>query len=155
MNGDDFSLIIVWDSILLDSKVKIIANRISKTKIKAHIRDEISPLELVIKNIVIIAIRVGYRPLQGIRLLVIMANNLSFLFSIIRQPVTPTALQPIPIHIVRACLPQELHLDSDESMLKAILGRRPISSNIVNKGKNISIGGSMTLTTQAVVLYKP
>ena len=89
------------------------------------------------------------------KLFVSIAINLSFLESIILVPVTPTALQPIPIHMVKACLPQELHLLNIPSKLNDILGNSPISSNIVNKGKNISIGGSITLITQVVVLYNP
>ena len=89
------------------------------------------------------------------KLLVNIASILSLLESIMRQPVTPTALQPIPIHIVNACFPQEWHFENARSILKAILGNNPISSNIVNKGKNIIIGGNITLTTHAVVLYIP
>src|SRR5690554_6093765 len=49
--------------------------------------------------------RVGKRPLQGTKLLVRIAISLSRAESIIRQEVTPTALQPKPIHIVRDCFP--------------------------------------------------
>ena len=52
-----------------------------------------------------IAISVGNRPLQGTKLLVNMAINLSRGESIILQPIIPAALQPNPIHIVRHCLP--------------------------------------------------
>ena len=64
---------------------------------------------LLTKNIEIIAIIVGYLPLQGIKLLVTIAKILSLLDSIILQPVTPTALQPTPIHIVSTCLPQYIY----------------------------------------------
>ena len=37
------------------------------------------------------------------------------------------------------------------SKLKEILGKYPKSSKIVNSGKKIAIGGSITLTTQAKV----
>ena len=48
---------------------------------------------------------VGNRPLHGTKLLVMIAINLSRGESIIRVPVTPTAFQPNPIHIVSACFP--------------------------------------------------
>ena len=97
---------------------------------------------------VIIEIKVGNFPLQGINIFVIIAIILSLFESIILAPVTPTALQPIPIHIVSACFPHALHLLKARSILKAILGNTPKSSKKVNKGKNISIGGNITETTQ-------
>ena len=54
------------------------------------------------------AMRVGKRPLQGTRLLVRAATSRSRGESMIRQPTTPAALQPKPMHMVRACLPQAL-----------------------------------------------
>ena len=41
------------------------------------------------------------------------------------------------------------------SKLNAILGRNPKSSNNVKIGKNIAIGGSITLITQVKVEYMP
>ena len=58
-----------------------------------------------LKKIVDMVIRVGKRPLQGTKLLVKIASNLSLGESIILQPITPAALQPKPIHIVKHCLP--------------------------------------------------
>ena len=75
------------------------------------------------KNIVIIEIRRGNRPLQGIRLFVIIAISLSLGESIILHPTTPAALQPKPIHIVNACFPQLLHFAKGLSKLKAIRGK--------------------------------
>ena len=63
----------------------------------------------MIKNILIIDIKIGNRPLQGTKLLVNIEINLSRGESIILQPVIPHALQPKPIHIVRDCLPWEPH----------------------------------------------
>ncbi len=60
------------------------------------------------KNMVMMAIRVGNRPLQGTKLLVSMAMSRSRGESMMRQPTTPAALQPKPMHMVRACLPQAL-----------------------------------------------
>lgn len=53
------------------------------------------------KNIVIIEINVGNRPLHGTKLLVKMAISRSRGESIIRQPMTPHALQPNPMHMVK------------------------------------------------------
>ena len=52
------------------------------------------------------AIRVGKRPLQGTRALVSTASSRSRSLSMMRQPVTPAALQPRPIIMHRLCLPQ-------------------------------------------------
>ena len=101
-----------------------------------------------IRNIVIREIRVGNRPLHGTKVLVRIAISLSLGESIILAPVTPTALHPNPMHIVRACFPQAEHFLKHLSRLKAILGRYPRSSKMVNKGKNIAIGGSITEITQ-------
>ncbi len=52
------------------------------------------------------AIIIGKRPLQGIKALVRMAIMRSRGLSMMRQPTTPAALQPRPMHIVSACFPQ-------------------------------------------------
>lgn len=46
------------------------------------------------------AIKIGSRPLQGVKLLVKMAINRSRGESIMRQPVTPAALQPNAMQMV-------------------------------------------------------
>ena len=60
---------------------------------------------------------------------------------------------------VQACFPSLLpwapQRRKNESRLKATRGRYPKSSSSVNRGKKIAIGGSMTLTTQAVARYIP
>ena len=48
---------------------------------------------------VMMAIRVGKRPLQGTKLLVMMAISRSLGLSMMRQPTTPAALQPKPMHM--------------------------------------------------------
>ena len=58
------------------------------------------------KNMVKTAISAGKRPLQGTRLWVRIASMRSRGESMMRQPVTPAALQPKPMHMVSACLPQ-------------------------------------------------
>jgi hypothetical protein len=70
--------------------------------------------------------------------------------SIIRVAVIPAALQPKPIIIVSACFPCAPALRNRLSRLKATRGKYPKSSRKVNSGKKMAIGGSMTLTTQAV-----
>ncbi|CDC73490.1 resolvase domain protein [Candidatus Colimorpha enterica] len=71
----------------------------------------------------ITAIRIGNLPLQGMKLFVSTASSRSRFESIIRQPVTPTALQPKPMHIVSACFPQAEQPAKPRSRLYAILGR--------------------------------
>ena len=70
-----------------------------------------------------IAIRVGNRPLQGTKLLVMVAISRSRGESIMRQPTTPAALQPKPMHMVSACLPQAQAFLKYLSRLKAMRGR--------------------------------
>ena len=60
-----------------------------------------------VKNRVMRVRITGKRPLQGTKLLVRMAMRRSLGESMIRQPVTPAALQPKPIQRVRPCFPQE------------------------------------------------
>ena len=72
-----------------------------------------------------------------------------------RQPITPTALQPRPMHIHNACLPHALHLWKHLSRLKATRGKKPKSSSRVNNGKKIAIGGSITEITHAATRYTP
>ena len=60
-------------------------------------------------KIVAIRICVGQRPLQSEKLFVMMAINRSRGLSITRAATTPAALQPNPMHIVKACLPCAPH----------------------------------------------
>ena len=64
-----------------------------------------SPLPAA-KNSVMQVIIVGNLPLQGTKLLVRIASSRSLGESMMRHPVTPAALQPKPMHMVRLCLPQ-------------------------------------------------
>ena len=122
----------------------------NKTTIVAIIDDEKPPV-IPPKNIVAIVIKNGKRPLQGTKQLVNIAINFSLGESIIFVPTTPAALQPKPMHIVRACFPEAQAFLKNLSKLKAILGKYPKSSKIVNNGKNIAIGGSITAITQVDV----
>ena len=93
--------------------------------------------------------------MQGVRELVMIAIERSRGESIILAPVTPTALHPSPIQVVKACLPHALHFSKGLSRLNANLGSIPQSSNIANSGKNIAIGGSITATTHNNTLSIP
>ncbi len=122
MKEDGTPLRTVTDS-SLDTRNVISTPRImTARRMTADSTEENAP-EAVTKNIVIIAIIVGKRPLQGTRLLVITAMRRSRLESIIRHPVTPQALQPKPIAMVIACFPQAPEHRKHRSRLKAIRGR--------------------------------
>ena len=97
----------------------------------------------------------GNLPLQGDRLFVMIAILRSRGESMIRAPVTPTALQPYPIQVVSACFPHAPQDLKHGSRLKATLGRAPKSSSIAKRGKNIAIGGSITATTQSSTRRTP
>ena len=93
------------------------------------------------KNMVIMAIKVGKRPLQGTKLLVRIAMSRSRGESMIRHPITPQALQPNPIHIVSDCFPWALAFLKNLSILNATRGRYPESSKRVKRGKKIAMAG--------------
>ncbi len=82
-----------------------------------------APAAVPAKNMVIIAIRVGNLPLHGTKLFVSMAISLSRGESIMRQPITPQALQPNPMHMVSACLPCAQAFLKKLSILNATRGR--------------------------------
>ena len=121
---------------------------------KADHKERKSPPPVPTKNMARTAINVGNRPLQGTKLLVSIAIIRSLGESIIRQPTIPAALHPNPIHIVKACFPQARHFLKYLSRLNAIRGKYPKSSNNVNKGKNIAMGGSMTEMTHVITIYR-
>ena len=77
---------------------------------RADKRDSKAPPDTPTKNMDIMAIRVGNLPLQGTKLLVIMAMIRSLGESMMRHPTIPAALHPNPMHMVRACLPQAWQL---------------------------------------------
>ena len=87
----------VFDKIHDTISVIPTASNIKPRSINADIPDRIAPVRDAVKNIEIREIRVGKRPLQGMKLLVIIAISRSLGESIILQPVTPAALQPNPI----------------------------------------------------------
>ena len=65
----------------------------------------------------------GKRPLHGTRLFVSIAMSRSRGESMMRQPVTPQALQPRPMHIVRLCRPCAPARAKQRSSTNATRGR--------------------------------
>ena len=99
---------IVLDKIFDIINVKNIPNIITTTTANVDNIDAkilLLPANAPAIKIVAIVIKNGNRPLHGTKLFVIIAINLSLGESIIRHPVTPHALHPNPMHIVRHCLP--------------------------------------------------
>ena len=78
--------------------MKIPSSMVAASK-RARDREVKSPVPAA-KNMVRTAKIVGNLPLQGTRLLVSMAIRRSLGESMIRQPVTPAALHPRPMHMV-------------------------------------------------------
>ena len=105
VNEDGSPFKTVCDNTFDIKKVINILRRITPPKIITPITEENIPMISPMKNMDIIEMIVGNLPLQGIKLFVRMASSLSRGESMILAPVTPQALQPIPIHIVNACLP--------------------------------------------------
>ena len=137
----------VLDKILVARNVTEILSTIKNVKNIPETKLSSLPMKTTVTSEMRVVI-IGNLPLQGTNDFVSMASIRSRFESIIRHPVTPTALQPNPIHIVRACFPQLLHYINGLSRLNATLGRYPASSKNVKSGKKIAIGGSITATTQ-------
>ena len=104
MNEDGIPFNIVEESSFDISRVTIIPSSMKpvRTAPAASVR---TGEAAGMKKIRIMAIRVGNLPLQGTKLLVSMAMRRSLGDSMIRQPVTPQALHPKPMHIVSDCFP--------------------------------------------------
>ena len=139
--------------------IKIPSNTTKRTVIVA-INDDIpafvlAPPTAPAMNMLAIVIKNGNLPLHGINAFVSIAISFSLAESIILHPVTPAALHPKPMHIVSACFPELPAFLKNLSKLNAILGKNPKSSNRVNNGKNIAIGGSITAIIHVKVLYTP
>lgn len=98
-------------------RITVAANKIAERKLPPKLT------ELPTKNIVIIEIKIGKRPLHGTKLFVKIAINYSLGEFIMRVPTIPAALQPNPIHMVKACLPQAPALAKYLSKLKATRGK--------------------------------
>lgn len=80
-------------------KVTATPKTITPTSISADTADCSGAITLPTKNMVIRAMMVGSLPLQGAKLLVKIAIRRSRGESMIRQPITPAALQPKPMQI--------------------------------------------------------
>lgn len=89
----------VADKILDIRRVIKIPRMITPDKIAADSKEENMPEAPPTKNMVMMAIMVGKRPLHGTKLLVIMAIRRSLGESMIRQPMIPAALHPKPMHM--------------------------------------------------------
>ncbi len=75
-------------------------SRIKPVSSRAEAAEPVMPEAVPVKNIALRVISRGKRPLHGTRLLVSIAISRSRGESTIRQPTTPAALQPKPIHMV-------------------------------------------------------
>ena len=89
----------VPDRIRDTSSVIRIPSTMTPASSKADKKEENMPAAFPIRNMDIMDKSMGNLPLQGTKLLVIMAISRSLGESIIRHPVTPTALQPNPMHM--------------------------------------------------------
>ena len=153
VKDEGIPLRIVRDSSLEISKVVATPRTMAPRTNRAAVAEPTSPADAAVKMDAR-AMIVGKRPLHGTKLLVMMAIRRSLGESIILQAVTPAALQPNPIHIVRACLPGT---GFPEIIVQVKGNSRQVAevSRRVKIGKNIAIGGSITETTQANVRYMP
>ena len=96
----------VRESSFVIPKVAKIPSRIMPVSMSAERTERPAPPAVPTKKMRIRLTRVGNRPLQGTKLLVRIASSRSRGESMMRQPTTPAALQPNPMQMVRACLPQ-------------------------------------------------
>ena len=119
----------VADSRRDTAKVISMPSSITPVSSRAEDKEALSPPDWDTKNMDIMAMRVGKRPLQGTKRLV--------------------------MHMVSACFPQARQALKHLSRLNATRGRYPKSSRRVNRGKKIAMGGSITATTHATTRYTP
>ena len=99
----------VLDNNLLIANVSMTPNIMTPVNISVESKEPVNPVAMLpTKNMDIMEIIVGKRPLQGTKLLVSIAIIRSLGESMILQPTTPAALQPNHIHMVSACFPQVL-----------------------------------------------
>lgn len=98
MKEDGIPFNSVLDKTFDTDNVMVTPSRISAVSMipEARVRKEAKDAA---KKMVMMAIRVGNRPLQGTKLFVSMAMSLSRGDWMMRQPVTPQALHPNPMHM--------------------------------------------------------
>lgn len=89
----------VLDNRLEIIKVKNMPSKMTRMTARVEMIEAPSPCILPATKIVAIEIKKGNLPLQGTKLFVKIAINLSRGESIILHPTTPAALQPNPIHM--------------------------------------------------------
>ena len=123
VNAELSPLSTVLESIYDAEKVASTLKTITSVSIPAAAKGLTAFASGAAKNIEMIAIMVGKRPLQGTKAFVRIAMSRSLFESIIRQPTTPAALQPSPMHMQRLCFPQALHFLKQWSRLNATRGR--------------------------------
>ena len=90
----------VMERTLETAKVMHTPRTMNRVRSRADSMESKAPPDTPTKNMEIMAMRVGNLPLQGTKLLVIMAMSRSLGESMMRQPTMPAALHPNPIHIV-------------------------------------------------------
>ena len=123
MNDEPRPFRSVFDNIFDMIKLIITPKIMTPVRIKVDLNESKKLSDWPMKNIVITEIKSGNLPLQGTKLFVKTAISLSLGESIILQPVTPQALHPKPMHIVKDCFPCEPHFLKILSRLNAILGK--------------------------------
>lgn len=90
----------VMERTLETAKVMHTPRTMNRVRSRADSMESKAPPDTPTKNMEIMAMRVGNLPLQGTKLLVIMAMSRSLGESMMRQPTMPAALHPNPIHMV-------------------------------------------------------
>ena len=123
MKEEGTTLSTVLESNFEITRVSQIPNKISNKTETVDMKEEIELAKKLPIKIVAKVIKNGYLPLQGTKLFVKIAIKRSRGEEIILQPPTPAALQPNPMHIVKAWFPEVQHLLKHLSKLKAILGK--------------------------------
>ena len=113
----------ISDSSFVTANVMPTPSTIAAVRSSADSTGDSPPPAVPTKNMVSRAISVGKRPLHGTKLLVSIASSRSLGESMMRQPTTPAALQPKPMHMVSACFPQARQRLKGLSRLYATLGR--------------------------------
>ena len=99
-SGSPVSYTHLLDNNLLIANVSMTPNIMTPVNISVDSKEPVNPVAMLpTKNMDIMEIIVGKRPLQGTKLLVSIAIIRSLGESMILQPTTPAALQPNPIPV--------------------------------------------------------
>lgn len=100
MNEDGTPFKNVLDKNFDTANVVKMPSKITRDKINDDRNEEPNPTAPPTKKRLIMQISVGNLPLQGTKLLVIIAIKRSLGESIILHPITPQALHPKPMHML-------------------------------------------------------